>query len=189
LCYLDARGESFGQRHSGETAHCDFPAAVRDSGVGVAATLAIHVAALFGARGPFHRWFIYFAPTLFAVWLPAVAVMGSMTREAKQKDLWRAALRGCPKWMRRTVWTTGGYSWIAFFLLPVLYGGGMSSTESGERAISAVFMTFWAAAAAIFYSATQYKRVDKARRCANGHPVSPLAKFCEECGAAVSGQN
>jgi len=33
------------------------------------------------------------------------------------------------------------------------------------------------------YSVTQVDKFDAGRHCLNCHRISPLAKFCEECGA------
>src|SRR5437870_7027920 len=34
---------------------------------------------------------------IFVVWLPTVLLLNTLTRDFKQKDLWKAALRGCPR--------------------------------------------------------------------------------------------
>jgi hypothetical protein len=47
------------------------------------------------------------------------------------------------------------------------------------------FLTFYLIPVAALYSATQVKHFYENTRCLNGHHASPLAKFCEECGAAV----
>jgi hypothetical protein len=46
-------------------------------------------------------------------------------------------------------------------------------------------MAFYFTAMAILYSAIHDKEHDAARRCPNGHPVSPSAMYCEECGLKV----
>jgi hypothetical protein len=153
--------------------------------VGFVAMLAIHVAALFGVTYPFNHFFKFLVPGVFIAFLPTIFVMNRLTRDFKQKDIWRAALRGCPSWMRRTVWIIFGYAWAGFFVLPLLYGGGMNSPLNQTRTFSAVLMIFYLIPVAVLYSATQVQRFDESRRCLNGHRVSPLAKFCEECGAPV----
>lgn len=64
--------------------------------VGSVATLAIHVASLFGFTYPFEHFLKFLGPAVFIVFLPTIFVMNQLTREFKQKDIWRAALRGCP---------------------------------------------------------------------------------------------
>jgi hypothetical protein len=107
------------------------------SAVGFAAALAVHVASLFGVTDPFSYGLRYLGPGVFVVALPMILLMNRLTRDFEQKDTWRAALRGCPQWMRRVV-------------------------------------------------STQVMRFNESRRCLNGHQVSQLAKFCEECGAPVA---
>ena len=154
--------------------------------VGFVALFAIHVAALFGVTYPFERFIGLFGPGLFVVFVPMIFVMNRLTRDFKQKDIWRAALRGCPAWMRRAVWVIGGYAWLGFFLLPVLYGGGMEAPSNKARVMSAGLMIFYLIPFAVLYSATRVTAVDEGRRCLSGHPVTALANFCEECGAPVA---
>lgn len=156
------------------------------SAIGFALMLMVHVASLFGVTAPFAHGLSYLAPGVFIVFLPTVLVMTRLTRDFKQKDIWRAALRGCPQWMRRAVWVVFGYVWVGFFALPLLYGGGSDSEANKVRTLSGTLLIFYLIPVAVLYSATQVQRFDESRRCFNGHPVSPLAKFCEDCGAPVS---
>ena len=151
---------------------------------GFVAMLAIHVAALFGVTYPFDHSLRFLGPGVFIVFLPMIFVMNRLTRDFKQKDVWRAALRGCPQWMRRTVWIIVGYAWVGYFALPFLYGGGMDSANKA-RSVSGALLIFYLIPAAVLYSATKIQHFDGSRRCLNGHFVSPIAKFCEECGAPV----
>lgn len=154
--------------------------------VGFVAMLVVHVASLFGNTYLFERTLAVLGPGVFVVFLPTIFVMNRLTRDFKQKDLWRAALRGCPRWMYRTVWGIFLYCWAGFFVLPFLYGGGMDLAANKVRAGSGVFLVFYLIPLAVMYSATHVERFDESRRCLNGHRVSPLAKFCEECGAPVA---
>jgi hypothetical protein len=156
------------------------------SAVGFAALLVIHVASLIGVAYPFERFLGILGPGLFVVFLTMIFVMNRLTRDFKQKDIWRAALRGCPTWMRRAVWTISGYSWLGFFVWPLIFGGGMDSATNKARVGSGVLMIFYLISFAVLYSATKAQTLDESRRCLNGHHVSPLAKFCEECGAPVA---
>jgi len=152
---------------------------------GLLALFIVHAAALTGNTQPFAHYLKFLGPGIFVVWLPTIFVMNRLTRDFKQKDIWRAALRGCPTWMRRAVWCLFGYSWVGFFILPMLFGGGMESEANKARSMSAVLMMFYTIAAAVMFSALHAKRADTTRRCMNGHTAQPLAKFCEECGAPV----
>jgi hypothetical protein len=157
--------------------------------VGFAATLMVHLASLFGNTYLFERTIAVLGPGVFVVFLPTIFVMNRLTRDSKQKDLWRAALRGCPRWMYRTVWGIFLYGWAGFFVLPLLYGGGMDLAANKARVgsgASGVFLVLYLIPLAIMYSATHVERFEETRRCLNGHRMSPLAKFCEECGARVA---
>lgn len=154
--------------------------------IGFVATLTVHVAALFGVIYPFEHSTKFLTPGMFIVFVPTIFVMNRLTKDFKQKDIWRAALRGCPTWMRRAVWIIFGYAWVGFFALPFLYGGGMSSSANGARVGSATFLVFYLVLLAVLYSATQVQHFDSGRRCLNEHAASPMAKFCEECGAPVA---
>jgi len=152
---------------------------------GVACALCIHVASLLGISELFDKLLPVLFPILFIVWLATILVMNRLTRDFKQKDIWKAALRGCPPWMQRAVWIVFGYSWLGFFVLPIVFGGGMSSKANGARVGSATILAFYTIAAAVLYSALNAEHFDSTRRCLNGHSVKPLAKFCDECGAPV----
>ena len=153
---------------------------------GFVAVAAIHLASLFGVTYPFDRFLEFLFPGMFVAFVPTLFVMNRLTRDFKQKDLWRAALRGCPPWMRGAVWAIFGYTWLGFFVLPLLYGGGMDTPTNKARSMSGVLMMFYLIPAAVLYSATQVQRLDASRRCLNGHNMSPSAKFCEECGAPAA---
>jgi len=154
--------------------------------VGSLAMLSIDVAALLGFTFGSGLLIHFLVPGLFVVWIPTIFVMNALTKDFKQKEIWRAALRGCPPWMRRTLWIIFGYACVGFFALPFLYGGGMDSAANKSRSMSAVLLSFYMISAAVFYSATRLKRFDDSRHCLNGHHMSPLAKFCEECGAPAA---
>jgi len=154
------------------------------SAVGFIAVAAVHIAALCGFSAPFQQLERIFVPTLFVVCIPTIFFMNRLARDFKQKDVWKAALRGCPKGMRVTLWTIAGYSWLVA-LSPMLLHGGSDSQLSAARSVSGVILAFYAIAVGVLYSATRAEKVDIGRRCLNGHRVGPLAKFCEECGAPV----
>ena len=56
---------------------------------------------------------------LFVVWIPTVILANRLTQDFKQRDFWKAALRGCPAWMRAALWVVIGCVFAVFFL-PVL---------------------------------------------------------------------
>lgn len=145
----------------------------------------VHIAVLCGFITPFQQLARIFVPGLFAVFGPMIFYANRMTRDVKQKDFWKAALRGCPKWMRITLYTILGYSWITG-LLSFLIQRDANSQLSAARGISGIMLAFYAIAVGVLYSSTQVARIDEDRRCLNGHRVGPLSNFCEECGAPVA---
>lgn len=151
---------------------------------GLLAALAIHVATLFGVIWPFEHALELLGFGVFIAFVPTAFVMTKLTSDFKRKDLWRAMLRGCPKWMRWAFYGLVWYAWLGFFLLPRLYGGGESSAN-GARSMSAGLLIFYALPVVVFYSALRAPKLDRDRWCLNGHHISPLAKYCEECGAPL----
>jgi hypothetical protein len=119
---------------------------------------------------------------LFVVWFPTVILMNRLTKDFKQKDIWKAALRGCPAWMRTALWVVIGCVFAIFFL-PVL-----SKRSPGDSPQTFVLfpITFYALSFCAMYSLINVEKHDSVRRCLNGHAISPLAKFCEECGAPAA---
>jgi hypothetical protein len=152
--------------------------------VGFLSLLTIHIAAFAGVTPPSVILKFVFVG-LFVVWLPAIFVSNRLSREYKQNDFWRATLRGCPKWMRTALWVIWGYGSLGTFLLPLLLGRNVDSYGSSTQGASGFVMAFYATAVCILYSATRAEEFDRNRRCANGHHVSPVAKFCEECGSPI----
>jgi hypothetical protein len=149
----------------------------------------IHVSSLAGHGRQLEQWLTILVPAMFAIWFCTIFVATRLTRDFKQKDFWKAALRGCPAWMRYGVWTVAGYAWLGMMLMFFLSREKMNTQGGPPPMMSAVLMTFYVIAFAINYSALHVNEVDSSRRCLNGHVVHPLAKFCEECGAAVTEQN
>jgi hypothetical protein len=89
---------------------------------GLIASLIVHMSALLGMPSPLgeESWVLHIG--IFVVWLPAVLVLQSLSGEFKQKDLWRAALRGCPDWMRRIIWGFFAYAMVNFLVFAVVIG-------------------------------------------------------------------
>ena len=47
-------------------------------------------------------------------------------------------------------------------------------------------ITFYSVSFCVMYSVLHVDKFDSTRRCLNGHATSPLAKFCDECGAPAA---
>src|SRR5262249_25867443 len=156
--------------------------------LGLIASIVVHLSTVIGVPNPLGRaaWALHAG--VFVVWFPAVLVGIRLSRDFKNKDLWRAALRGCPPWLTYAAGAFFVYALINFalFMLTSVHG---KPTESQElRGFSGHWMAFYAVGIAMLYSSTRAEEFDRSRRCYNGHVVSPLARFCEECGAPVRSQ-
>ena len=163
--------------------------------IGLELSLVSHTFALLGLPQPLGAtaWGLHVG--IFVVWVPAVIVSSRLVGDFKRKDFWKAALRGCPDWMRWLTFAFFGYAFINFLLFIAVApprgagGGGPNAPPQVFRGFSGHWMAFYSAAAAILYSAIVVSRSDPARRCPNGHPVSSSAAYCEECEEAVGEQD
>jgi hypothetical protein len=158
--------------------------------VGLLLSLIVHGCALLGLPQPLDDkvWGLHIG--IFIVWLPAVLASMWLAQDFTQKKYWKAALRGCPNWMR---WMTYGffiYAVINFITFMSVAPHGRQAPNAPTppvvlRGFSGHWMAFYSAAMAMMYSAVVVSRRDPVRRCPNGHPVSPSADFCENCGARI----
>jgi hypothetical protein len=163
--------------------------------LGFAASAAAHSASTFGLRESFPSWVMGLHAGVFVVFFPAAFVVHGLTRDYAQRELWTAALRGCPDWMRKGVYGLFVYAILnfAYFIATVPKRG--AAVVAGEtpaaivRGFSGHWMVFYAVSFAILYSYLHVEEADDLRRCANGHRVSAAAKFCEACGAPVAGRS
>ena len=151
--------------------------------IGVLACFCLHIASFQSGPELEKRAIPVLFPGLFVVWFPTVILMNRMTRDVKQRDLWKAALRGCPPRMKIALWIVIGYAAFATFLLPFLRGSNPGASPSGFLIFPAVF---YSVSFCVMYSVLHVQRFHEGRRCLNGHRISPLAKFCEVCGAPAA---
>jgi hypothetical protein len=121
-------------------------------------------------------------PGLFVVWVPTVLLMNRLTRDFKQRDIWKAALRGCPSWMRMGLWAVVGFAFV-FFFAPFLWGSDPGKSPASFVVFPSIF---YSVSFCTMYSLLHADKVDEGNRCLNGHRISPLAKYCEECGAPAA---
>jgi hypothetical protein len=163
------------------------------AGFGLVLSLIVHASTFFGVSSPLGEltWSLHIG--LFIVWFPAVIVANRLAKDFKQKDFWKAVLRACPRWMKSLTFFFFVYAIINFTLWVILDIGGGFAKGSGSKTppnvlkgFSGHWMAFYSAAMAILYSAIHVTERDATRRCPTGHPVSPSAKFCEECGLKIT---
>ena len=152
------------------------------SAVGVLLCVTLYLLGVTGTYSPQMKNSSILFIGVFVVWLPTVLLMNRLTRDFKQKDIWKAALRGCPPWLRTAMYVVIGFVFVIFFL-PVLSKG-----NPGESPQTFVLfpIAFYSVSFCVMYSLINVEKFDATRRCLNGHAISPLAKFCEECGAPAA---
>lgn len=161
------------------------------AGLGLVLSIAVHVAALAGIA-LFGSAAFSLHVGIFVVWLPTVIIARRHTRDFKQKDFWKAALRGCPAWMKWLTYFFFVYAIInfAYFFITTAVASPRHSGPPDAatlRGFSGHWMAFYSAAMSVLYSSTRIPSLDAGRQCVQGHQVGPLAKFCEQCGSPVLG--
>ena len=163
------------------------------AGLGFILTFMVHVSSLLSLPFPIGAYTIlilFLGIFLFIPLLVALYVAYKLSKDFKEKDRWKAALRGCPSWQKYLLNLFWGYALFTFFLFWIMGGdqggaGAHGLSVSGVKMFSAGFMAFYVVSMALLYSAIHVRTDVQARRCPNGHLVSPLAKFCRECGSKV----
>jgi len=150
--------------------------------LGVLASFCLTVASFGRAAAVETTAFRFLFPGIFIVWLPTILFTNLLTRDFKQRDLWKAALRGCPTWMRKAQWAVWGVAFAAFFV-PFLWGGRPQTFPASFLLFPAIF---YSASFCVAYSLLHVEKYDAEHQCLNGHRMSPSAKFCEECGAPAA---
>jgi len=156
--------------------------------IGCVLSLIVHITALLGMNLISDRNFIFLLAGSALTYVPAFSTAQWTTRDFKQREMWKAALRGCPRCMRVMVNVLGFYAVASFFLFAALSSrrsqpGGAIGPQMWW--MSTYGMAFYWTSFALLHSALSSKETDLRRRCTNGHSVSPLAKYCDECGAPV----
>ena len=154
---------------------------------GFCASVVVHVLALVGVNSPLGSatWLLHIG--IFVVWLPTVLVAQRLSKNVKQADLWKAVLRGCPRWVRTGVSVIVGYAIINFVLFlnqTTAYAKNKTPDVVEYRGFSGHWMAFYFIGAAVLYSASRLGF--GARRCPRGHEVSPFANYCDHCGTPLS---
>lgn len=156
---------------------------------GLALSVIAHVCALVGWSQPMGNAVMGLHGGIFAIWFPAVLVANRLVADYPRKHFWKAALRGCPVWMRGVPLVFFAYALLNFAWsmgnTPGAPKGGQLADAATVRCFSGHWMLFYSAGAAILYSGMSVARHDPQRRCSKGHPVSSTAAFCESCGAEL----
>jgi hypothetical protein len=126
--------------------------------VGLGLSFFSHVCSLFGLRGLVSGNEDAFFVGMLVLIGPCMVVQFVLTAGARITAQWKALMRGCPQWMRRTFYGLLGYAALNFFGVSLLEPKRTSSglmTPLVERMITGHLMVFFGALAVIFYSALQ----------------------------------
>ena len=158
--------------------------------IGLVLSFIVHVMALLGLPAPFGQATFSLHVGILIVWIPTILVGMKMTKDFKRKDFWKAMLRGCPNWMKYMTYGLFIYAAINFIIFFYLAPPKCRPFDPQEYptvfcGFSGHWMAFYSAEMASLYSAIKVIKLDPLRRCPDGHPVSPSAKYCDECGREI----
>ena len=160
------------------------------STLGLVLSIAAHAMASAGLPLPGGGlvWLLHIG--IFAVWLPVVILSKSLNRSADGKDFWKAALAGCPKWMRYGISIL--FAYVVFnFVFFIATVPNRPKKPAGDappsvvRGFSGHWMIFYGAAVAIFYSRIHSPHLFRVRKCPNGHEAAPTERICAVCGQEI----
>jgi len=160
------------------------------SAVGLALSVASHLAALTGLPIPGGDlvWGLHIG--IFVVAVPMIVVANRMARHGKRSEIWKIALSGCPTWARNALYALVAYAVLNFTLGMINKpespdGSHALDVTTAVRLFSGHWMVFYALALAILYSASRSPRLLQNLNCIQGHVVGPFDKFCSKCGAVL----
>jgi len=128
--------------------------------VGLALSIASHIAALQGKPGPLgnYTWTLHVGA--LAVCIPAAIVALRLTRGFPRKDQWKALLGGNPVWMKYVLYCFLGYALVNFaiFIATPQRGGAGLMPPGVVRGFSGHWMAIYAAAFEVLYSGVKAER-------------------------------
>jgi hypothetical protein len=157
---------------------------------GLALSLVVHILSFFGIQLGGKNLFFGLHIGIFPLWIPVVLIAQKMSGGASRKDFWKAALAGCPPWMRYMTYGFFIYAFINFAIFFILTASH-PSVKGGDppaevlHGFSGHWMAFYAAGLAVLTS-TYYRGLSNLQpRCRYGHEIGWNDKFCPQCGTAV----
>jgi hypothetical protein len=158
---------------------------------GLVLSLAAHILSLFGVEFGTTLFFALHVG-IFPLWIPVVFLSMKMASGTSRKDFWKAALSGCPPWMR---YMTRGFfiyaivNFAIFFFLTVGHPSARQASGSPSavelHGFSGHWMAFYSAGLAILTTAYRRGLSNLQRHCPFGHDVGWSDKFCPTCGASI----
>jgi hypothetical protein len=161
--------------------------------VGLILTLIAHLSMWAGSDNLLTKHYFTLFVGVPVVWLATILVSQLLTKDTKQRDCWKACLRGCPAWMRYMSSAFFIYAFVsAGFVLFGIYtdirggGSGDGMPKFVSLGFSGFFMMFYSTATAVLYSATKILEGVNMRICPNGHRVEATENFCPYCGEKMT---
>lgn len=153
------------------------------AGAGLALSGIVQVALFFGLRRHPNDLMTALLYGMTIAQVAAIVLARPLTEEFKSRDFWKAALRGCPPWMKYALYGFMGYGISSFFALTAYADPEQRAGPTGRiDGAYSLLVCGYAIAFAMLYSARNAAFRDTQRSCVNGHPVGALAQFCEQCG-------
>jgi hypothetical protein len=126
--------------------------------LGLLLSFFLHVASLAGVA-PTSTYLIWgLSVGIFVVSFATIAVVSRMLRGAHQKDWWKIALSGCPRWMRLAPFALLVYAAAGFFIAMRTIDHGQATggySSSYIQAFSVHLAAFYAVTFALLYSAAK----------------------------------
>ena len=155
---------------------------------GLVLSLAVHILSLFGIALGGNTLFTAVHLGIFPLWIPVVLIGRKMAGGGQRRsDFWKAALSGCPAWMKYMT-----YFFLAYAILNFLWFTGHASKDQHDDAVahgfSGYWMVFYSVGLAMLTTAHRYGLSNLQRTCPFGHDVGWNDKFCPACGASVAPQ-
>jgi len=158
---------------------------------GLVLSLAVHLLSFFDLQPGGTKLFAALHIGIFPLWFPVVLIASKRSGGARRKDFWKAALAGCPAWMRYMTYSFFAYAILNFVFSIVVAPKGLqpggAPPVSVWHGFSGHWMAFYSAGLAIVTSAYRTGFATPGPKCPNGHVVGFSDRFCGTCGTPVDG--
>ena len=161
---------------------------------GLVLSLVVHILSFFGIEFGGMKLFFGLHIGIFPLWIPVVLIMRKMSGSNYNKDFWKVALSGCPRWMKVMTYGFFIYAFINLAIFAFLVAGHQQVKQPLDQApapevlhgFSGHWMAFYSAGLAILTTAYRRGLSNLQRRCRFGHEVGWGDKLCPKCGAKVT---
>jgi hypothetical protein len=160
---------------------------------GLVLSLAVHLLSFFGLQLGGTTLFGALHIGIFPLWFAVVLISKKLTGGARRRDYWKAALSGCPAWMRYATYGFFIYALVNFILFAAVAPtgrqiGGGAPPSSVWHGFSGHWMAFYAAGLAVLTAAYRRGLSNLEQKCPNGHVIGFADKFCATCGVSIDGR-